>query len=52
MDEETTCTNEEDQSDYRGSISVTKDGYVCQAWTAQSPHISQKDGNIVTFQSV
>lgn len=39
--EEYRCSNEEDQKDYRGTISVTEDGDECQDWDAQSP---QKHG--------
>ena len=37
-DDGAACSKEEDQSDYRGSINVTEDGYECQAWYAQAPH--------------
>ena len=32
------CSYEDDQSDYRGDINVTVDGYECQRWDSQSPH--------------
>merc|ERR1719271_1785677 len=32
------CADEDDDRDYRGTISVTQTGATCQKWTAQSPH--------------
>lgn len=32
------CTYAEDQSDYRGRINETRDGYECMAWDSQDPH--------------
>ena len=38
VNDDAACSKDIHQSDYRGLISVTEDSYVCQAWTAQSPH--------------
>ncbi|XP_077987234.1 uncharacterized protein LOC144441598 [Glandiceps talaboti] len=34
----TECYHNADQSDYRGTVSVTETGKTCQYWTDQSPH--------------
>lgn len=34
----TNCSKSQDQSDYRGNISVTSAGLKCQRWDQQSPH--------------
>jgi len=32
------CSYDDDQSDYRGAVSETEEGYECQAWDSQMPH--------------
>ncbi len=32
------CSNRNDQSDYRGTINVTRHGFTCQRWDSQLPH--------------
>ncbi len=32
------CSNRDDQSDYRGTINVTRHGFTCQRWDSQLPH--------------
>nr|XP_006824031.1 PREDICTED: plasminogen-like [Saccoglossus kowalevskii] len=33
------CFGDADGGDYRGSVNTTVNGYGCQMWTSQSPHI-------------
>lgn len=41
-DDPTQCSKRSDQSDYRGKITTTTHGKICQTWSSQSPH---KHGN-------
>ena len=38
VNDDAACSKDINQSDYRDLFIVTEDSYVCQAWTAQSPH--------------
>ncbi|XP_033114169.1 uncharacterized protein LOC117114591 [Anneissia japonica] len=32
------CSHSQSYSDYRGLVSITENGHVCQKWSSQSPH--------------
>ena len=45
----TACWNGKQSTEYRGRVSVTAKGQVCQAWSAQKPHAHDKYNDDASF---